>query len=263
MPGIPRSPNTAILNPAIPLTPIGAVTHRTIGQWAGDLSVLTRTRVPSCHYLVGKNEGQWAQLVPNNVTANHAAGANSWALGIEVSGQNGEPFTSWQLTACARIVNWLITEGISKNRYTGNERVARWAGFIDHAFIACEPKFRHYDYWNPRDWDVVAGTPSIPSLPSSSKGVLDMADGGTALLKSSLHTVWLNPADGKLVHTQPGSSDVVGSQTMRKGSVAVPVASTVLNVYADTEFRVVYVGIDRKQYVVAYDGQAWLNTPLS
>lgn len=159
LPGIPRYPNTAILNPANLLIPRGVVTHRTLGNWAGDLSVLTRIRVPSCHYLVGKLEGQWGQLVPNGVVANHAAGANSYALGIEVSGQNGEPMTPWQLTACSRIVNWLITSGIPKNRYRGTERVSRWDGFIDHAFVACAPKDEHHDYWNPRDWDTIAGLP--------------------------------------------------------------------------------------------------------
>lgn len=151
-PEIPYVANTAILNPAHPLVATAVTKHRTIGRWAGDLSVLTRGRVPSCHWLVGHDPGQWAQMMPVTVRGNHAAGANDWSVGIEVSGGNGEPMTAWQQDAVSRILAaYLPAAGIPLAHYRGTERIGAWRGLLDHAQVATSPSLEHHNRWNDED----------------------------------------------------------------------------------------------------------------
>jgi N-acetyl-anhydromuramyl-L-alanine amidase AmpD len=151
MPNIPFTANQAILTPRrVALYPTAVVAHRTIGRWAGDYAVLSKDRTPSCHFLVGHQNPQWVQFVDTNVRANHAAGANDWAVGIEVSGNNDELMTEWQKARCAEILNWL---GFPLDYYDdANNRRSSWVGVISHASIATTPEYKHYDHWLAEDW---------------------------------------------------------------------------------------------------------------
>lgn len=175
MPDIPRRTNTHILNPATRLVPTAVVLHRTYGRWAGDMQTLLKGRVPSCHFLVGKDQGNWCQMVPANILANHTAGANSWAIGVELEGKNDEPLTDWQVACTATIAKWVRgTFGIPYMFMTGEKRVTKHLGWLSHANVETSPRMRHYDKVSAEDWlrisyaigsNVV--TPTNPSAPST------------------------------------------------------------------------------------------------
>jgi hypothetical protein len=140
---------------------VACVEHRTIGRWAGDYSVLSRGRVPSVHFLVGQDRGQWVQFWDTNWTAAHAAGANEYAVGIEFSGQNGEPLTDWQIEAGSVIHQWLIAaHGIRREFLdNGGPRVGYFEGFLNHSNVATTPQYTHYDYIERSEWDrMVSGS---------------------------------------------------------------------------------------------------------
>lgn len=154
LPGIPRHVNTHILQPAKPLDASAVVLHRTYGYWVGDMQTLLKGRVPSVHFLVGKNGPNWCQMVPVNVMANHAAGANGWSVGIELSGRNEEPLTEWQVTCVAIIAQWLNRSlGIPFAFYDGKERIRNFDGWLSHANVQTEPKYRHSDMVTRADWN--------------------------------------------------------------------------------------------------------------
>lgn len=141
------------------LNPAACVMHRTIGHWPGDYSVLSSQRVPSVHFLVGQDEGQWVQFWDTNWTTAHAAGANEYAVGIEFSGQNGEPLTDWQLRAGAAIVAWLkAVHGIpGVFLEDGAGRVSFFRGFLNHSNVATSPQYTHYDYITRGEFDRMNG----------------------------------------------------------------------------------------------------------
>lgn len=172
-PGVPQHPTFY----GSALAPVGCVEHRTIGSWAGDYSVLSRGRVPSVHFLIGQAFGQWVQFLPINTTAAHAAGANTWAVGIEFSGQNGEPLTEWQLAAGRVVHQFLIANGIRPVFYMGGLHTASyWQGFLNHAQVATSPQYQHYDFINffPEFLAMVADAPSAPAAPqTNTSGVSD------------------------------------------------------------------------------------------
>lgn len=141
MPGIPHDPSPTHGG----LSPIAAVCHRTYGSWAGDYAVGKGSRGSvGFHFLVGKVEGQWVQFADTNRVCYHAKGANSWSVGIEVTGTNDDPFTGWQLQACHQIVQWLhATHGIPLV-YFDSGRAGPRAGFVAHNAVAGSD---HGDRW--------------------------------------------------------------------------------------------------------------------
>jgi len=93
MPGIPHDPTATYGG----LAPIALVDHRTYGGWGGDYSVGKGARGKiGFQFLVGKEFGQWVQFADTSRLCYHAAGANSWSAGIEVTGVNEDEFTDWQ-----------------------------------------------------------------------------------------------------------------------------------------------------------------------
>lgn len=178
MGGIPHDPRP--FSGGQGLSPAGCVMHRTIGRWAGDYSVLSRARVPSVHFLVGQDEGQWVQFWDTNWTAAHAAGANEYAVGIEFSGQNGERLTDWQLRAGAAIVQWLNrVHGIPFDfKADGSGRVTFWRGFLNHSNVATSAQYTHYDFiYEDEFWSMVGGASPAPPpapRPQANTGVLGM-----------------------------------------------------------------------------------------
>ena len=134
-------------------TPVACVEHRTIGHWAGDFATLSRGRVPSVHILIGEEWGQWVQFYSLLLTCAHAAGANGYAIGIEFSGANGAPLTTWQLHAGEIVHRQLLKAGLkSVFLANGEERVAYFAGFLNHSNVLTTPKYTHYDYIARSEW---------------------------------------------------------------------------------------------------------------
>lgn len=141
--------------------PSALVLHRTIGRWPGDYAVLSAGRVPSVHWLVGEEWGQRVQFYPTSRTAAHAAGANGYALGIELSGQNGSALTVWQQACLGEVLAYCRDEwGIAVVHHAPNAiRYVRWDGTLDHANVATTPRYTHYDYVNDDDFQAALGLP--------------------------------------------------------------------------------------------------------
>lgn len=152
------------------LDPVACVMHRTIGKYGGDKAVLSRGRVPSVHFLVGQRLDEWVQFYDTNSNQPHAAGANSWAVGIEFSGQNSdvEELTDWQIECGRHIVTELARiHQIPRVFLEAGPRVSGFRGFLNHANIDTTPQYTHYDFITKHAWDrMVDGTPA-PALPSS------------------------------------------------------------------------------------------------
>ena len=159
IPGWPFDPNRGKPPLSNGLDPTCVVLHRTIGHWAGDYAVLIRDRVPSVHFLIGQGDGQKVQMVDTSIEANHCAGANSKAVGIEFSGQNGEPLTAWQLQAGSDLLRWLGTvHGIPLTYYDGARIYvdhAGFSGFLNHRNVAYPPNtsLQHDDYIPQSEFD--------------------------------------------------------------------------------------------------------------
>lgn len=152
-PGCPYDPGNAGIARRIKVQTV--TIHRTTGTWPGDYSVgKNRSHNDGTfQYLIGQAHGQWVQFYPLDTFASHAAGANQVGPGIEISGQNGEPLTDWQVDALGRVLRFLRDEwGIAPTFTDGDPRV--WAdnapplGFITHRHVAYPPNvsFQHYDY---------------------------------------------------------------------------------------------------------------------
>lgn len=145
------------------LSPIAAVCHRTYGGWSGDYAVGKGARGPiGFHFLVGKEAGQWVQFTSTDEVCYHAKGANGWSVGVEVTGTNEDPFTDWQVAACAQIVAWLHeTHGIPLD-YVDAGRAGPRAGFVAHNAVAGSD---HGDRWGA-NWDrIVAATGGVDVTP--------------------------------------------------------------------------------------------------
>ena len=150
--------------------------HRTYGSWAGDFSIGRDGRRENgvmkpigFHFLIGKEEGRWAQFYDTAVSCNHAAGANSWAVGIEVEGRNEQPLTDWQVRAC----RWVITaicnkHGIPKT-YTDTGSRRRINGVLPHSLV---PGSTHTDKISRADWDRImpVDVPVLPVRPAVTMG---------------------------------------------------------------------------------------------
>jgi hypothetical protein len=59
----------------------------------------------SAHFGTRK-DGYLRQWVDTDNQAWHAMAANDYSIGIENSGESGEPLTDHQITACARVFRW-------------------------------------------------------------------------------------------------------------------------------------------------------------
>ena len=170
LPSAPRTPNTAIVTPPKPLLATAGVLHRTYGRWAGDLATLQVRRVPSVHFLVGKQDPHWCQMVPATVTANHAAGANTWAIGVEFEGRNEEPLTAWQVARGADILRWAKdTLAIPIRLYTDPARTSAWHGWLNHANVATAPGYRHSDAVTLSDFLLIAAAATGTAAPTAPK----------------------------------------------------------------------------------------------
>ena len=202
MPGIPHQQGGG--SGGQRLNPIACVEHRTIGRWAGDYSVLSRGRVPSVHFLVGQDRGQWVQFWDTNWTAAHAAGANEWAVGIEFSGQNGENLTAWQIEAGGQIHHWLMAaHGIAKQFLdNGGGRVSSYHGFLNHSNVATSRSYMHYDYIRRDEWDrMVGGVASAPEAPRRKSEGMVCIDQNTGI-GWQWNTGWAKPIESGKVYDE-------------------------------------------------------------
>lgn len=181
-PIFPDAPLTRVTNPDRQLggtiNPAAVVLHRTVGRWPGDLSVGTHGGAPgyiSFHFLVGQDDGQWTQFIgPNGegvgTLMNHAAGANDWSFGIEISGMPDEALTDWQVDRVAAILRWARDEwGIAPRKYLGDRgRIDYWEGAIDHRHVAAPAGLAHSDGVEDDDWNRILhamGTPAPAPVP--------------------------------------------------------------------------------------------------
>src|SRR5215203_1881509 len=72
--------------------PVGLVLHRTVGGYAGIFeSFRSGNKVKSAHFLIGKNEGEVAQMADTDTIAYHVGNANSFYLGIEFESCDNRP----------------------------------------------------------------------------------------------------------------------------------------------------------------------------
>lgn len=152
-------------HPRSKLTPTAVVVHRTYGKWAGDYAIGLNGRSGQpigFHFLIGKAEGRWVQFYDTSTICNHAAGANSWAIGIEFEGRNEEPLTDWQI----RAARWIITACCNAHNipktYTNTGARRRVAGVLPHSLV---PGSTHTDYLTRADWDRIM-PPVLPVLPT-------------------------------------------------------------------------------------------------
>jgi hypothetical protein len=129
--------------------------HRTIGRWAGDYSVGKNRdhNNGTFQFLIGQEPGQWVQFYRADRFCSHAAGSNEVGPGIELSGQNGEPLTDWQIEALGKILRWLRDEwGIAATFTEGDPRTyydrTGPSGFVCHNSVAYPPapSYHHHDY---------------------------------------------------------------------------------------------------------------------
>lgn len=180
-PGIPVRLNHHMVNPPTALNPSGVTLHRTYGFWVGDQHTLLKGRVPSTHFLVGKESGQWLQMVSARHLANHSNGSNSWSIGIEFSGKNEEPLTQWQLISLSKLIKWTNeTFNIPRALYPSpGKRVSHFNGWISHGdILSTKP---HTDRVTMFDWGTANGMvvatkpPSTPS-PVAPPTILDVKE---------------------------------------------------------------------------------------
>lgn len=260
---LPAAPKTTLTNPAHQLggsiNPTAVVLHRTIGSWPGDLSVGTHGGAPgyiSFHFLIGQAPGEWTQFIgPDGEGVghlmNHAAGANDWAFGIEISGDQGEALTDWQVDRVAEILQWARDEwGIAPTKYDGAQgRIGAWSGIIDHRHIAAPAGLAHSDGLDDEDWNRIAakigGAPIIsapaPAPAPSGSGLLRRGSSGPAVADLQTQLAALGyapgPIDGQYGPLTEASvrrfqadhgcavDGIVGNETRRALSGAVPAPS--------------------------------------
>lgn len=194
---MPDAPKTELTNPARqlggPIQPTAVVLHRTIGHWPGDLSVGTHGGQPgyvSFHFLVGEEPGQWTQFVgPNGEGAghlmNHAAGANDWAFGIEISGMQEDALTPWQVDRVAAILRWADSEwGIAPRKYDGSRgRITHYEGVLDHRHVAAPANLAHYDGVDDADWAAICEALGNPAPAPAPGPTPDPAPAGDRMLR--------------------------------------------------------------------------------
>ena len=150
--------------------PVAGVLHRTYGVFGKDgyrsaynIGKNGRNGVGiGFHFLIGKNEGQWVQFYDTDVKAAHAAGANTWAIGIEFDGVNEDVLTDWQVRAGAHILA-AMADKIPLTYYDGPRKLVR--GWLNHASV---PGSDHTDKVTREDWArlVARAGNQTPTLPA-------------------------------------------------------------------------------------------------
>ena len=217
-PGCPYDPGNAGI--ARPIDVRTVTLHRTIGRWPGDYTV-GKTRDHNSgtfQYLIGQAAGQWVQFYPCNTFSSHAAGANNAGPGIELSGQNGEALTDWQVDALGQLLRWLRDEwGVEPTFTDGDPRV--WVdergprGFVTHRHVAYppNPSLHHFDYITAEEFQRALGGPAPPPAPPTTQGAPDM----WALL--ALHddgtSTYLVGAGSAILHDLHGQAKEYGLPT--------------------------------------------------
>ena len=182
-PGCPYDPGDAGIGRNIRVdTP---TLHRTIGSWPGDYSVGKHRSHDegTFQWLVGPEPGQWVQFFPCDRFASHAYGSNEAGPGIEISGQNGEPLTDWQIDALGQILRFLVDEwGVSPTFTEGDPRVqydtAGPSGFVTHNNVFSDiPKYTHHDYITADEFTRAIGgaTPASPLKDTTMRLFHDLA----------------------------------------------------------------------------------------
>lgn len=164
-PSVPYDPGDA--GPGRPIDVRTVTLHRTIGRWAGDYSVGKHRSHDqgTFQFLIGQGDGEWVQFYPVGTFCSHAAGANLAGPGIEISGQNGEPLTDWQITALGHMCRWLVDEwGITPTFTDGDPRVwidqAGPSGFVTHRHVDYPPdrSYLHHDFITDDEFTRALGT---------------------------------------------------------------------------------------------------------
>lgn len=176
MPGIPFDQGSEAQGS---LNPTAVILHRTYGSWAGDYSVGVGTGRPGIgfHFLVGKAHGRWVQFYDTRTKCSHAAGANSWSVGIEFEGRNEEQLTPWQVDAGGQIVRWLSGDvGVPLDAYYDGPRKGQSREFRGHRTVADSD---HSDYITKPDFDKMArgGVPELPQEDDSMQIIPEYVDG--------------------------------------------------------------------------------------
>jgi hypothetical protein len=172
-PGCPYDPGAEPPDDRIDVRTVSL--HRTIGLWNGDYSVgKNRTHAQGTfQFLIGQQPGQWVQFYAVNNFCSHGYGANRAGPGIELSGQNGEALTDWQIDALGQILRWLRDEwGIAPTFTDGDPRVqydtVGPSGFVTHRNIYSDiPKYTHYDYITEAEFVAALGATPGPPGPGS------------------------------------------------------------------------------------------------
>lgn len=156
MPGIPYRRSAATGATFAKGNPVGLVLHRTEAGYDHCLrSFVAGGKGKAAHFLVGKKEGQVAQLVDTGNQAGHVGpGANALYLGIEfesiaarsgVKGQDpnviSDELTPYQVDIGRQIIDWVCrTHGIPKlgppKSADWRKCKGRWNGVLGHANLA-------------------------------------------------------------------------------------------------------------------------------
>lgn len=162
------------------LDPIAVTLHRTIGQWPGDYSVGKNEGL--FQFLIGQDDGQWVQFMDTNSVAYHCNGSNFKSFGIELSGQNGEPLTAWQIARLGDILRWAntvhgiplvyqdpaVTPAASIHVNDGNFR-----GVISHVSVQTDDgSSQHVDYVPLGEFQTAVAGPTPPPFPNQKEGTV-------------------------------------------------------------------------------------------
>lgn len=90
------------------IVPLAVVLHKTIGRYSGpdsgDSQYIENHEL--AHYVIGEDDGEWEQVLDDEVFAAHCNGANNAAIGIEFSDldPHGE-LNSWQVLCLAHLMD--------------------------------------------------------------------------------------------------------------------------------------------------------------
>ena len=133
------------------LNPIAVICHRTYGFPAGDLAVMKGSRGSIGFHFLVMPDGRLYQGASTTARCNHAAGANDWSIGIEVSSRSNEiPMTPAQIRTLARLCSWISrTHAIPFRYFPAKRREGRRAGFVPHWGVAGSD---HGDGWSEDEW---------------------------------------------------------------------------------------------------------------
>jgi hypothetical protein len=117
------------------------------------------------HFYVPKS-GEVFQFYDTSVGANHAKGANSDTIGIEVESlNNDDPLSDAQIAALHDLVAWIHENHDIPLEHITPPRTSRRNGFVDHAAVAGSD---HVDLWQVDEWTAI--TTPVASASRSADG---------------------------------------------------------------------------------------------